>query len=400
MRTDNNSDWRKRKRNPGGSVYTAQGKLWVRVQYQDANGRRRERRVEIESGKRKDARTKINELRKSLDQDGPIALEKYNATFGELATDYKETRLQPAVIRNGIKASGLKSWKTPTYQLQTLIDYFGERRHLRTLTKDAVEKFKHARLNTPNTHNGKERSLASVHRELALLRAMLNFAVEKNWLAKAPSFKGLIGNENNERTRTLTFAEEERLLGQCVGRRKHLKNIVILALETCLRCRELLTLEWSDVDLTQGVITARATNTKTERAREIAVSERAHEALCELRKEAPPGYTGPIFGYKEVKHSFARACKAADIAGLRFHDLRHTAITRRVAAGQAYPHIMGVSGHSEFRTFRRYVNVNEELHKQDAKSFSAYIREQLANLELEKLAQQEREAAQESEAVN
>jgi len=53
---------------------------------------RRERRVEIESGKRKDARDKISELRKSLDQDGPIALEKYNATFGELAAEYQNTR--------------------------------------------------------------------------------------------------------------------------------------------------------------------------------------------------------------------------------------------------------------------------------------------------------------------
>lgn len=394
MQTDNSNDWRKRKRNSGGSIYTAQGNLWVRVQYTDPNGNRRERRVEIESGKRTDARKKINELRKSLEQDGPVALEKYNATFGELAAEYKQTRLQPAVIRNGLKASGLKSWKTPTYQLKTLVEYFGERTHLRTITKAEVERFKRDRLNT-ETRNGKERSLASVHRELALLRTVLNFAEEKNWLAKAPSFKGLITKENNERSRTLTFAEEQRLLAQCVGRRKHLRNILIMALETCLRRRELLTLEWADVDLPVGVITARASNTKTERPREIAISERAREALNELRSEVPPGYTGRIFPYTELGSSFEGACKAAGITGLRWHDLRHSGISRRVQAGQPHPQIMGVSGHSEFRTFKRYVNQNEETLRHDAETYSAYVREQLAKLELEK-----HQAAQESEAVN
>ncbi len=396
MRNDDSNDWRKRKRNPGGSVYTTLGKLWVRVQYQDANGKRRERRVEIESGKRKDARKKITALRKSLEQDGPVALEKYNATFGELAAAYKQTRLQPAVIRNGIKASGLKSWKTPTYQLKSLVEYFGERTHLRTITKAKVEDFKRDRLNT-ETRNGKERSLASVHREIALLRTMLNFAEEQNWLAKAPSFKGLITKENNERSKTLTFAQEQRLLAQCVGRRKHLKNILILALETCLRRRELLTLEWADVDFTAGVIRARATNTKTEKAREIAISERAREALSELCAAAPAGYTGRIFPYSELGSSFEGACKDAGITGLRWHDLRHSGISRRVQAGQPHPQIMRVSGHSEFRTFTRYVNQNEETHREDAETYSAYVRAQLAKLELEK---QQEMAEHESEAVN
>ena len=254
--------------------------------------------------------------------------------------------------------------------------------------KDGKRKYK---------QSAKERALASVHRELALLRTMLNFAVEKNWLTKAPSFNGLIGKENNERTITLTFAEEERLLAQCVGRRKHLRNIVILAVETGLRSRELLTLEWSDVDFPAGLIRARATNTKTEKLREIPISDRAAEALSELQGEAPPGYAGRIFGYKGLKHSFLGACRDAGITGLRWHDLRHCFVSRGVASGLPFPLIMSASGHTEFRTFKRYVNPNSETHRQHAETFSAYVRAQLAKLELDK---QQSAAAQESEAVN
>jgi integrase len=151
------------------------------------------------------------------------------------------------------------------------------------------------------------------------------------------------------------------------------------------------------VDFTAGVIRARATNTKTERAREIPISERAREALSELQAEAPPGYLGRIFPYTEVGNSFTGACKDAGITELTFHDLRHVGISRRVAAGQPYPQIMGVSGHSEFKTFARYVNPNQETHRQDSETYSAYVRAQLARLELEK---QQEVADHESEAVN
>jgi integrase len=60
--------------------------------------------------------------------------------------------------------------------------------------------------------------------------------------------------ENTERTRCLSADEEIRLLDACVGRRAHLRPIVMLAIQTVMRRREILTLAWPQVDLARGMI--------------------------------------------------------------------------------------------------------------------------------------------------
>lgn len=50
----------------------------------------------------------------------------------------------------------------------------------------------------------------------------------------------------------------------------------------------------------------------------------------------------------------------AEINDLRFHDLRHTAVTRLVRAGVPAPKIMKITGHQQLKTFQRYVNLTDE----------------------------------------
>jgi len=61
-----------------------------------------------------------------------------------------------------------------------------------------------------------------------------------------------------------------------------------------------------------------------------------------------------------VKESFRAACKRAGIENFRFHDLRHTAITRWVKAGVPESAIMMVLGHKTRKVFDRYVNLKPE----------------------------------------
>ena len=80
-----------------------------------------------------------------------------------------------------------------------------------------------------------------------------------------------------------------------------------------------------------------------------------------------------VFGIKDtVKRSFASACRDAEIEGFRFHDCRHTAITRMIQAGLSPMEVMKVSGHTQMNTFARYVNPNTQAVTRIADVLSAY----------------------------
>ncbi len=159
----------------------------------------------------------------------------------------------------------------------------------------------------------------------------------------------------------LSHNEEARLLAACTGRRLHLRALLICALDTAMRRGELFKLKWLDVDLYAREITITAMNSKTARARTVAMTPRIHEELKRLRAIAPPDDNCLVFGITDmVKKSFAAACRQANVTGFRFHDLRHTAITRMVNTGQPTAVLMKVSGHTQHATFARYVNPDTE----------------------------------------
>ena len=209
-----------------------------------------------------------------------------------------------------------------------------------------------------------------VNRELSLLRSIFNYARRCGYVTRSPfeQGEGLISLADEvKRDRILTPEEEARLLDQCTGRRKHLRAIIIAAADTALRKGELLALRWSDVDFVEGVINIRMTTTKTRKARTIGITARLWTELDQLRQGREPEPEDYVFGgIKECKRSFAGACKDAGITGLRFHDLRHTGTTRIVSTGLPSALAMEVTGHTQFATFKRYVNVDTDAARQAA----------------------------------
>jgi integrase len=96
--------------------------------------------------------------------------------------------------------------------------------------------------------------------------------------------------------------------------------------------------------------------------------------LLALREVAPSNYQGLVFGIKDtVKNGFLSALHEAGIEDFRFHDCRHTAITRMIQAGIPATETMKISGHTQFVTFARYVNVNEQAARKGAARLAAYI---------------------------
>lgn len=361
-----------------GYVFKDSQGWWARVTVRDAKGTRRniKRRVKNKS----EGRELLKDILRELDDHGSRTLLNAAMTFETLAAHYETTYLVEPQYVDGRKIAGLRSYYSQRLLLKVLRAYFGKHR-LCDITVGQVEDFKSQRLKTPKNSRKQggqprgQRAIASVNRELALLRRMLNFAIEQEWLSKNPFSrrKAIISTaDERKRERILTREEEARLLWACQGRCTHLRPILICALDTGMRRGEILKLKWPDVDLHNSRITVRAFNTKSMRERYIAMTGRLRAALASVYALSTKDPEGLCFGITDVKKSFESVRKAAGLPGVRFHDLRHTVATRLVGAGLALGEVGRILGHEKPETTYRYVNLNEEAARKAATALEMY----------------------------
>lgn len=374
------------------------GSLYARLQYTDEYGRKREKYKKIE--RKNDARGVVDAMRAEMQKHGSDALQFDRFTFAELADKYTAVRLAPAVYINGIRVSGRRECSSLKSAVKALRQYFGKK-PIRLIKASDIEDFKNVRIATPVTkvinefqqvYNPKTkrtrtvkvkveqqrpRSITSVNRELQQLKAMLNFAIQNDWLILNPfaKCKGIISTAlETKRDRVLNYEEEERLLRACRGRRSHLRPILICALDTGMRRGEIFQMKWKDVDLTSGQIYIPQTNTKTQTARTVGITDRLKQELLQLWERSPKIPSQIVFGISaDVKNAWKSALEEANIENFRFHDCRHTATTRMIASGCHHSEVMKITGHSQMVTFLRYLNITPETAQRVADRLGAYL---------------------------
>ncbi|MBX3299771.1 MAG: tyrosine-type recombinase/integrase [Acidobacteria bacterium] len=340
-----------------GSVYrAADGRRWIaRLRYTDAAGRRREmKRV---CGSHAAAKATIVAMRETI--HAPTETRK---SFSDLIAFYRATYVHAARYVAGQKISGFRqNLATVNYYLASAASFFADK-YLDQITYAALEDYR-AHLFASVTRTGGPRSIADVNQHLRKLRRVLNVAIEQGWLATNPFSRGrtLIATAGErERTRVITRTEETRLLEQCTGRRKHLRDLIVFAIETAARRGEIEQVRWRAVDLDRRIITLEQSTTKTLRSRSVPISARLAATLRRMRSERLLHPTAFVFGRSDHKRAWRSAVKAAGLGDLRFHDLRHTAITRMLEAGISPPLVMRISGHTQHKTFMRYVNPSDD----------------------------------------
>jgi integrase len=81
-----------------------------------------------------------------------------------------------------------------------------------------------------------------------------------------------------------------------------------------------------------------------------------------------------VFGITNtIKTAFKSACKEADIKDFRFHDCRHTATTHMIASGSPHTEVMKITGHTQLKTFLRYLNITSETASNVALRLNDYL---------------------------
>src|SRR6266571_2021048 len=139
IRRKKSKNWRKQKREHGGSIRTRGGMLFARIQYIGEDGKRRDK--ERPAKNRKHARELITEMRRELQQHGETILDAHKMTFHELSERYSKLKLIPAVIVNGKKVAGLRSLGPQKAAMSALTSAFG-RKQVRTIKHSDVEQYK------------------------------------------------------------------------------------------------------------------------------------------------------------------------------------------------------------------------------------------------------------------
>jgi integrase len=358
-----------------GSIIERKGKLYACVQFVDEAGNKRG--IWRKADNRKQAREVIKQVLRELDEHGAASVDAQNMTFDDLASYFKVHYMKPAeYTEEGHKVAGYRSLSSYQAFLQPLKAAF-DRKKLRSITYGDIRAYKAMRLRTPTQYN-RPRSLACVHRELALLSRMFNIALREGWLLKNPFRAGesLISlADERKRERILTLAEEARLLAACDNhsRRTPLRALLTCALDTGMRKGEMLKLRWPDLDFNSRTIKIRAMNTKTLRARQVSMTNRLYQELKRLLESSERDDDGLVFGIKDnVRKGFDSACRDAGIKGFTLHCARHTAATRLVRC-QMPLHMVGrILGHSQPQTTYRYLSADVETTAQAAAILEAF----------------------------
>lgn len=208
---------------------------------------------------------------------------------------------------------------------------------------------------------GAGNSSSTVRLKLALLSRVFSVA-SKEWgyavvnpvasVTKPPAGKA--------RTRRLLGSEEQRLLDaarQCHN--PHVAPLIAFAIETGMRRGEMLSMRWADVELPRSIVTLSAT--KSGHPRWVPLSSAAKAIL---RRQMEAGTERPFpLAATLLENAWEHVLKRAGIEDLRFHDLRHEALSRWAHRlnGDVFK-LSLVSGHRTLQMAQRYVHpVQSEL---------------------------------------
>ncbi len=260
------------------------------------------------------------------------------------------------------KSAGTK--RRETVRAKPMFEALGDYA-IAAITPDLVARYRDDRLALGKSNN-------TVRLELALLSHLFTIAIQE-WRM------GLIYNPvaavrkpaaGPGRNRRLLSGEEHKLFAACdEASNPMLGWMVRMAIYTGMRAGEIQTLRRDQVDLTRRVVLLN--KTKNGSARTVPLALRAvevlHEALAhpvrpkdtDLVYWGEPGRDGHRRPY-EYNPAWRRALKRACIADLRFHDLRHEAVSRLVEAGLGDQEVAAISGHKSMQMLRRYTHLRAE----------------------------------------
>ena len=295
--------------------------------------------------------------------------EGFNGLTPESRTDRIKTLREAAVgyeqayrVRNSPNAA-----RYSKYCIQHLTEHLGNKM-LIEITDNVVIEYQNVRL--------RERAAnKTINEEVGELFRIMGEQGEAV-LLKLKRAKKLRLKEREDVGQSLNQEEEKRLL---IEAKKSSSPLIypalVMALNTGLRDSELRHTTWGQVDLFKCILTVGKSKTAEGAGRTIPINEVLYDVLMEHRRwyeghVAPVRnqYVFPGGAYRRYKPSKAissfktawTTLKKRTGIHVRFHDTRHTLITKLVESGAGDETIMAIAGHVSRRMLKRYAHIRTE----------------------------------------
>ena len=239
------------------------------------------------------------------------------------------------------------------YRLLSLLERLGRTKSLAAFTSKDIATLKTDRL--------RRVSSGAVRRELNLLSSLFETA-KNEWGANNlsnPVRAVKRPTDSAARDRRLTPAERHQLLSEAANLpNSQLYLAILIALETAMRQGEILKLRWQDVDSYRGIISVR--DSKNGQNRLVVVSDRLAAHLAGIHRIEDALFSITASG---LQQAFRRLTRQLQMQDLRFHDLRHEAISTFFEQGLTVPEVQVMSGHRTLDQLMRYAHAQIEVIK-------------------------------------
>lgn len=220
-------------------------------------------------------------------------------------------------------------------------------------------------------------SARTLNKELQVLRQVLKR--HKMWA----NLQGEVRFERESVNvgKALTRDEETALLEACESNQL-LRTVVTLALNTALRKNEIRLVRWAQIDLFRRTLTVGRSKTEGGSGREIPLNPLAFASLIKwaglFPESKPEHYVFPACEAAGIERahpnaerinpgqplkSWRTAWRAALTRAklqVRFHDLRHTCITKLAEGQGSEQTLMAISGHLSRRMLEHYSHIRME----------------------------------------
>ena len=330
----------------GLRIHPSGRKVWIVQARIEGRSRRiviaRHGEMDLAEARRR-ARDMLARIRAGDNPADDIQREKNTPTFREFADEYLR-RCEPHW-----KPSGRKTVRI--YLKARILPAFGRVPLDRIGREHVAAWFDAASRDKPGAAN----------RAFEILRAMMFRAEE--WGLRERGANPCLGIAKNPRNRIARFLDADELarLGRALDTREAewpeaVAAIRLLTLTGCRRS-EVLNLRWRDI----GADAINLRDSKTgPRAVPLGAAARAHVAALPHARD-PDAHLFPRYaearGQSSLIACWRAVCADAKLGSLRLHDLRHTAASQAVMAGEGLPLVGRLLGHSRHRTTADYAHL-------------------------------------------
>src|SRR5262249_15076521 len=217
------------------------------------------------------------------------------------------------------------------------------------------------------------------NRALAALSKALSLSIKWGWRETNPC-RGVERNREHSRQRYLNTDEMPRVtkaLAEFPDR--DMADIFRMLLLTGARKGEVLSMRWSDLNLTEGVWTKLPSGTKQKKPHRVPLSAPARQLLSEIEHRTGersefvfPSRLGPSH-VGNIWRAWQRICKAAGVSEVRIHDLRHSFASELASSGASLPLVGALLGHSAPSTTARYAHLYADAQRAAVERVGAIV---------------------------